>query len=345
MYNIDLEHQNILSYLNKIYKEETENLKYIELPSLIKKTEKLNKLIQNITNNIKEVFISPTHFLRYDLTLPYILSGLESRVEVGKVYRLAPTSSYRYTEFIQADIDCKYKNNKQIKEVFFYQINFLNRLPINYVIKINHLSYFLDLLNVPKMHIKVLLKEIDSKGYINNTKFEIESKIELYIKENYGTTFTTIPFKVDCSIVRGLYIYTGLVYEIYFSNCKYAFGAGGQYILKELSNETYFGGSLGLSRIAKYIQNYTKTLPCIYFGLDKKQIKRPEYIFGTKAYRISSSLKRIFKKFSSTPYIILVGPKEYVSNQFILRNMSNRTEMRYNKIALIEAISQLIKSK
>lgn len=310
-------------YLTNLFEESLlhHEIPIIFLKHLQKRNSLSNELLSFILPDLREIIMYKNYFLRYDLTLPFLLSNNIERAEYGLVYRIGPQSKYRQTEFIQADIDVVYSRDKVI-EYFTFVIDYLKKLSLDFIIKYNHLFYLAQFANLPLNELKIWQKTIDRT---DSTHLDVFSKqIEAKVVEEYGDLFLQPLFICTPSIVRGLHMYLGLVFEVYVKDLSYAVGAGGTYSIKSVKKETFFGISLGISRIHTYLRHNFQPIPILLFEHTFIKNSICIHLMNLLYYKIivvKTNLKRIYQKFNKHKTIILLGKKELNNSSFRMKNL------------------------
>ncbi|PIN89748.1 histidine--tRNA ligase [Candidatus Pacearchaeota archaeon CG10_big_fil_rev_8_21_14_0_10_34_76] len=232
------------------------------------------------------------------------------RYQIGKVLRDEPTSSNRFKEFTQCDIDIIGDSSiKADAECIATFIDILKELNIKAVVKINNKKLLTSILDSVKIQNRIeVMRELDKldkigednvKGNLRKyadanqilTLFKLLEKDISFFKENlfegaeeveelqnnlklYGYKAEFDPF-----LARGLSYYTGNIFEIKSIDSSGAIGAGGRYdnlVGKFLEKEIpAVGISFGLERltsIAKIDIENTKVI-LISLSKDKETIK------------------------------------------------------------------------
>ena len=238
--------------------------------------------------------------LRYEFTfqlkrisknqkLPY------KRFQIGEVFRDEPTSSARFRQFTQCDIDVIGSSIKDEAEILAITEKSLNNLGIKGIIYVGNRKLINEILENEGMKNKEqILREIDKldklgekEVKINLKKFGAEKLINIFKQpesffKKYKAYEEISELKKFCkyynlkinflpSLVRGLSYYNGNVFEIRSKDMRETICAGGSYFI----NETQATGiSFGVDRlmlIAKIERKRNKML-VLSIGEDEKAI-------------------------------------------------------------------------
>jgi len=238
--------------------------------------------------------------LRYEFTfqlkrisknqkLPY------KRFQIGEVFRDEPTSSARFRQFTQCDIDVIGSSIKDEAEILAITEESLNNLGIKGIIYVGNRKLINEILENEGMKNKEqILREIDKldklgekEVKINLKKFGAEKLINIFKQpesffKKYKAYEEISELKKFCkyynlkinflpSLVRGLSYYNGNVFEIRSKDMRETICAGGSYFI----NETQATGiSFGVDRlmlIAKIERKRNKML-VLSIGEDEKAI-------------------------------------------------------------------------
>jgi len=238
--------------------------------------------------------------LRYEFTfqlkrisrnqkLPY------KRFQIGEVFRDEPTSSARFRQFTQCDIDVIGSSIKDEAEILAITEKSLNNLGIKGIIYVGNRKLINEILENEGMKNKEqILREIDKldklgekEVKVNLKKFGAEKLINIFKQpesffKKYKAYEEISELKKFCkyynlkinflpSLVRGLSYYNGNVFEIRSKDMRETICAGGSYLI----NETQATGiSFGVDRlmlIAKIERKRNKML-VLSIGEDEKAI-------------------------------------------------------------------------
>jgi len=302
--------------------------------------------------------------LRYEFTfqlkrlmknkkLPY------KRYQIGEVFRDEPTSSNRFREFTQCDVDCVGSTIKEEAEILALASDIFNKLGITPIILINNralLNEILDDLNINNKNKEQVLREIDKIGklsekeiIINLKKLNAEKVLDVLRQDNnyfirfpsYKQVLSLIEYCrfygikaiFSPTVVRGLSYYNGNVFEIKVKNIKETLAAGGSYMFKGVQCT---GISFGLERV------------CVVSKID---IKREKYLVislkqDEEAIKIAQKLRakdKIVSIYYGKPSralqyadsygfdnVVFVGKKEVKLGKFKLRDMKTGREKMFS---------------
>lgn len=333
--------KNTLSYIFKrlCFKY---NYPLHSLPILLKK----EIMFSNISTELQaEIFLSynSKYFFRFDLTNAFVYSNLQKRGEIGEVFRYGQQSLFRKRSFIQFDIDEVYSENS-IEHLLSLVVEFFKICNLNIVIKYNNITQVKDLILKHDLPLKQTLTILDKLKKLTQLELSSEldkSKIsgaryEEFIKDLKLTTYTlnlkALPLEYDYTIIRGLHIYAGFVFEIYLIDSDLAICSGGQYTHNALQ---YFGISIGLTRLLN-LYDFTKLYETlvIYFTTCNKTIilldsikNKFNFVYCVNKQDILQSfkyfLKDILSKNSQISNLIFIGLKEIETNVVYVKNLKN----------------------
>ncbi len=302
--------------------------------------------------------------LRYEFTfqlkriaknkkLPY------KRYQIGEVFRDEPTSSNRFRQFTQCDIDTIGSTIKDEAEILTLTKEIFDKLGIKIDILINNrklLDEVLDDLKIRKNR-KQILRELDKldKQGLQKTQFalrrlgagkllEAVSQGEEYLVK-FDSYRDIISLKEYCklygvnvlfspTIVRGLSYYTGSVFEIKAKNMKETICAGGSY---EINGKKATGISFGLDRISQLAQIKLQREKFLVVSLEqdeeaikvvrilRKQGKNASIFYGkpTKALEFANSY--------DYGNVIFVGEKEVRAKRYKVKDMKSGKESVFKK--------------
>jgi histidyl-tRNA synthetase len=298
--------------------------------------------------------------LRYEFTfqlrrlmknkkLPY------KRFQIGEVFRDEPTSSTRFRQFTQCDVDVIGSTIKDEAEILALTSEALNKLGIKPMILINNrklLNEILDEQKIKEDNKEQVLREIDKLDKLsekeikaNLKKLKAENLLSIlknpedYFKK-YDSYKEIEELKKYCNyynvkvlfsptIVRGLSYYNGSVFEVKVPNFKETIAAGGSY---KFDNVQCTGISFGIERLmllAKIKLEKKETL-IVSLGEDREAIKLAQRLrnkgkniilfFGkpTKALDFANS-----KKINE---VIFVGKDEIKKGKYKIRDMKSGKE-------------------
>ena len=291
--------------------------------------------------------------LRYEFTfqlkrisknkkLPY------KRYQIGEVFRNEPTSSNRFREFTQCDIDIIGSTIKNEAEILALTKEAFDKIGIKFTIYFGNRNLLNEILDKEKIKNKEeVMREIDKldklpeKVIKNNLKkykaekiLQIIKKPEAYFKKYksyseveelkklckiYGVDLTFLP-----SLVRGLSYYDGNVFEIKTSKLKETICAGGSYNVNKIQST---GISFGLNRLSNISKLKIKTEKTLIISLnqDKEAINLAQKLrnqgkvisvfYGKPSKALEYANSYDFEK------VIFIGKEEIKKGKFKVKNM------------------------
>jgi len=302
--------------------------------------------------------------LRYELTfqlkrlmqnkkLPY------KRYQMGEVFRDEPTSSNRYRQISQCDIDVVGSTIKDEAEILCIAKKILDELKIKTKICFGSRKLLNEILNEQKIKEKdreQILREIDKldklpekeilaslkkynaqeiikilknkkeffKRYSSYTEIE---ELEKYCKL-YNVDVEFIPF-----LVRGLSYYNGNVFEIKSKEMKEALLGGGSYCFNDVQCA---GISFGIDRLSSLtkINNEMEKIMIVSIEKDKEAISISE--------KLRKNGKEVILKFGkpskaleyANSYginkVIFIGEKEVKEKKFKIKDMKTGKEKPFS---------------
>jgi histidyl-tRNA synthetase len=310
--------------------------------------------------------------LRYEFTfqlkrlannkkLPY------KRYQIGEVFRDEPTSSNRFRQFTQCDIDTIGSSVKDEAEILTLISKIYKELGIKSRIKVNNrklLNSVIKSLGIENT--EFVLREIDKLDkqgedfvklslakFIDKDKiiklFKILRKNLNFFKkfEGYKELKELIELckiykiKIDFqpTLARGLSYYNGNVFEIKTEGVKETIAGGGSYSINNIQST---GISFSLERVSQLskINLNEKKILIISIGQDKKAVNLAEKIrkqslscsifYGqpSKALDYANSL--------NIPYVIFLGKDEVKKKKIKLKDMKTGKEKLISEKELIE---------
>lgn len=188
-------------------------------------------------------------WLRYDHTKNLMNNPPSCGVkQYGAVFRNGPTSTGRYRQFYQYDIDVPYQQGKfYLKKLLQY----FRKKGLSYQIKYNDLSL---------LRSKNLLSH---HGELDQGIYHLEPSVIEKLKTEHKKLHPDISItNVDPQLVRGHNYYQSLVFQCTKQNSKLAICSGGSYWCGQ---KLFFGFSIGLERLLLEIKpNYVNTIVVIY---------------------------------------------------------------------------------
>lgn len=298
--------------------------------------------------------------LRYELTfqlkrfvqnkkLPY------KRYQIGEVFRDEPTSSNRFRQFTQCDIDIIGSTIKDDAEILKLASEILNQLKISYEIFVNNRKLMNEILekeNIKDEKIRQsIIKEIDKLDKLGETeirnnlkKFGAEKILEIFKKpesffKKYEAYNEIEELKEYCkyfginttfqpSLARGLSYYNSSVFEIKTKQFKESILGGGSYLMNEIQST---GISFGLERISQLAKIELDSLKLLIISInqEKESIKFAEELRKNNIScmildKISKGLEYANSKI--IPYVLFIGEEEIKKKKFKLRDMKTGKE-------------------
>ena len=299
--------------------------------------------------------------LRYEFTfqlkrlaqnkkLPY------KRFQLGPVFRDEPTSTNRFRQFTQCDVDVVGSSVKEEAEALNIVNEIFNKLGIKITISVNNrklLNEILEKARVKAEDKENVIREIDKLDKLsekevsgNLKKYKAEKVLDIFKNKEkdfekyenykeikalkdacglYGVDIVFSPF-----LARGLSYYNGSIFEIKTKEMKETISAGGSYLVNGIQAT---GISLGLERlevIAKLNDLNENKVLIISLEQDKKAIALAEEIrkknipcivmYGkpSKALEYANSY--------SISKVIFVGEEEVKKKKFKLKDMKSGKE-------------------
>lgn len=309
--------------------------------------------------------------LRYEFTfqlkrlaknkkLPY------KRYQIGPVFRDEPTSSNRFRQFTQCDVDIVGSEVRDEAEILSITSNILKELGIKARININNRRLLNEILDREGIKNKEkVIKEIDkldklpeSEVKANLKKLKADKVLEIFKKsesffERYASYQEVKELKKYCkyynlnvnfvpTLARGLSYYNGSIFEIK-GELKETIAGGGSYLINGIQST---GISFGLDRFTSLtnIDFKEKKILLISIMQDEKTIQLTEKLrqnkincmimYGkpTKALEYANSY--------SIPYVIFIGNEEIKAKKFKLRDMKSGKEVMLGEKELIEKLNK-----
>ena len=298
--------------------------------------------------------------LRYEFTfqLKRLMQGEKipyRRYSIGPVFRDEPVSSARLRQFTQADVDVIGSVPRDEAEILAIAKEILDKLKIEFIIKINNrklLNEILEEQGVAKKDLKQAIREIDKKEKLPKKqlierlkKFNAEKVLGILEKpisffEKYNSFKEIKKLKEYCkqynvevefspSLARGLSYYNGTVFEIVTKKIKESICGGGNY---NFNNVQCTGLALGLDRICMLTEVYEKkdSIVIIPFENEKKAIALANFLREkNKICAINSDkISKVMKQANSdgVRYIIFIGEDEIKKGKYKIRDMKSGEE-------------------
>ena len=296
--------------------------------------------------------------LRYEFTfqlkrlmqnkkLPY------KRYQIGEIFRDEPTSSNRFRQFTQCDVDIIGSSIKDEAEILKITSEILNKLKIKFMINVNNRELLNEILVEQEIKEKLaVIKEIDkldkkSESEVKKElkKYKAEKIIEIFKKpaayfkkyksfseieglEKYCKMYN-LQVNFQPSLARGLSYYNKTVFEFKTKEIKEAIAGGGSYIFNNIQST---GIALGLDRLFSLDK----------ISLDKKQVLIISLNQDKKAISLANFLRKLsiptsimygkpgkaldYANSCKIPYVIFIGDEEVKKNKIKLRNMKTGKE-------------------
>jgi len=298
--------------------------------------------------------------LRYELTfqlkrisqnkkLPY------RRYQIGEVFRDEPTSSNRFRQFTQCDIDIIGSTLKDDAEIIKLTSDILKQLNIKYEIFVNNRKLLNEILNKEKItdsKIKeLIIREIDKLDKLSEEevkealkKYKAEKILDIFKKpesffKKYDSykeieelkkfcSYFGVEFTFQPTLARGLSYYTGTVFEVKTKEFRESILGGGSYFINGVQSTGISFGLERISQLAKVDLDNTK-LVLISINQEKESIKllqelRKNNISCLMLEKISKALE--YANAKSIPYSLFVGEDEIKKKKFKLRDMKTGKE-------------------
>ena len=286
------------------------------------------------------------------------------RYQIGYVFRDEPTCGNRWRQFTQCDADIVGSTEKEEAEILKIASEILEKLGIEFVIKINNRKLLNEIIEKEGIKEKEsVIREIDKLDKIseeevrkNLEKFKAERVLDITKKpadffEKYDAYKEILSFKKACELynvkvefvpflARGLSYYTGTIFEIK-SKLKEVIVAGGSYLVNGIKST---GISFGLDRleILASIQEKKNNLLIISINQEKEAIKLAEVLrkegIACNVYYDKVTKGLDYANSYSIPYVLFVGEEEVKAKKFKLRDMKSGKEKMLNAEKICEEI-------
>ncbi len=244
--------------------------------------------------------------LRYEFTfqlkrlmrnrkLPY------KRFQIGEVFRDEPTSTARFRQFTQCDVDVIGSTVKDEAEILTLTNESMKSLGIEPIILVNSrklLNEILEEQGVKEKDREQVLREIDKLGKVSESEIKaslkkvgaeqilnIIKKPEAYFKKYKSykeieelkkfCSYYNVKIGFSPSIVRGLSYYNGNVFEIKTKGVKESIAGGGSYAF---NNVQCSGLSFGIERLLALskVKVERKETLVVSLGQDKEAVRLAE---------------------------------------------------------------------
>lgn len=298
--------------------------------------------------------------LRYELTfqLKRIAQNKKlpfKRYQIGPVFRDEPTSSTRFKQFTQCDVDIVGSSVKDEAEILALSSRIFKELGIKTQININNRKLLNEILQEQGIKLKdkeTVIREIDKLDKLPEK--QVKASLKKYKAEKILTVFKKpesffkkykdykeilelkkycklykINVKFQPSLARGLSYYTGSVFEIKTAGMKETIAAGGSY---SINNIPATGISFGLERLMQLakIKIKNKNFLIISIGQYNKAVKLAERLRGgginceVMSDKVSKALEYANSK--EIPYVLFIGKEEIKKGKVKLRDMKTGKE-------------------
>jgi histidyl-tRNA synthetase len=235
--------------------------------------------------------------LRYEFTfqLKRIANNMKlpfKRYQIGEVFRDEPSSTRRFRQFTQCDIDVVGSTIKDEAEILFLASEVLKKIGVKSTILINNrklLNEILESEGIKEKDKKNVLTEIDKFDKIsekeiltNLKKYKAEKILSLLKKgEDYFKKFESykeilelikycnyygVKVLFSPTIIRGLSYYDGSIFEIKSEGIRETICGGGSY---KVNNVQSAGISFGLDRLAMISEIKSDSEKYLVISLDE----------------------------------------------------------------------------
>jgi len=306
--------------------------------------------------------------LRYELTFPLkrLMKNKKlpyKRYQIGPVFRDEPTSSNRFRQFVQLDIDTMGSTIKDDAEILALTLRIMKDLGINAEININNRKLINEILSEQKIKEKdkeQVIREIDkldkqpeSTIKSNLKKYKAEKILNIFKKpktyfKKYKTFSEIQELKKYCknlgikvnfqpSLARGLAYYNRTVFEAKIKGMKETIAGGGGYMFNNIQCTGISFGLERLSQLAK-IKLGKKQILIISLNQDKKATQLAEKLRSNGKICIlmygKPSKALDYADSYNIPYVIFLGEKEVKAGKIKLRDMKTGKEKLINEKVL-----------
>ncbi len=295
------------------------------------------------------------------------------RYSIGEVFRDEPTSSNRFRQITQCDVDVIGSSLQDEAEILCIASKVFKELGIKTEIQINNrklLNSIIKSLGITNAEFAIReIDKLDKQGEdavkSNLAKFIEKGKIIALLKmleknldffkrlEGYRETKELIDsckaYGVNVifspALARGLSYYNGSVFEIKTKEIKESICGGGSYLVNGIQST---GLSFGLERLSQLAKTKTveKKVLIISIGQDKKAIKLSEKIRKNntacelwKDRGVSKALD--YSNSYNLPYVIFLGEKEAKKGKIKLRDMKTGKEKIISEKELTEELGKI----
>ncbi|RMD45348.1 histidine--tRNA ligase [Candidatus Pacearchaeota archaeon] len=290
------------------------------------------------------------------------------RFQIGRVFRDEPTSSNRWREFTQADVDVVGSSVKSEAEVLSLAWELFNKIGIEPRILVNNrklLEETLLSIGVDEKKFEKILREIDKldklprKKVADNLRKIGEEKVLSYLNEDYMKRMNFFQdikklsevcrlygFEIEFfpALVRGLSYYRGNIVEIKSKKIKETICGGGAYLVGKVSA---FGISFGLERIAKIMDSDEKEVDLVLISVeaDKESVELARYLREKGLFVDFIADKSIGKALEyanskRVKKVVIVGKEEVEQKKFKAKDMKNGRETLLKKEEIFNWLAQ-----
>ena len=310
--------------------------------------------------------------LRYELTFPLKRISQNKklpykRYQIGPVFRDEPTTSNRFRQFTQCDIDTIGSSIKDEAEILALANSIMKDLGIKAEIQVNSRKLLNSLIkSLGIENAEFVLREIDKVDkqgedsvksdlakFIDKTTiiqlFKILRKPFTFFKKFDGfkelkeliDLTETYGFKVkfNPTIIRGLSYYNENIWEIK-GDMKETITAGGSYLMNNVQSTGISFGLERLSQLAKIKLNEKKVL-VISINEDERAIKlalsiRKQQVPCIIMDKISKALE--YANSNNIPYVIFIGSEEVKKKKYKFKDMKSGKEEYLNSKDILERV-------
>lgn len=313
--------------------------------------------------------------LRYELTfqlkrlaknkkLPY------KRYQIGPVFRDEPTSSNRFRQFTQCDVDVIGSTAREEAEILVLSYRICKELGLKAEVQVNSrklLNSIIKSLGID--NVEFVLREIDKldkqgEDFVkqNLAKFISKDKIVSMFKilgknlssfkkfEGYKELKQLVDLcgsygieaKFKPTLARGLSYYNGSVFEVKTESMNETIAGGGSYLVNGIQSTGISFGIERLSQLAR-IKPENERILIISINQDKKAIQLAEKLRKQgKSVTILDKINKALEYANSykIPYAIFIGEEEVKKKKFKLRDMKTGKELMLGERGIIEKMEK-----
>ena len=310
-----------------------------------------------------------------NLKLPF------KKYQIGSVFRDEPTSANRFREFTQCDVDIIGSSDiESDAECLSLVSDIAKELEIKIEILVNNrklMNAIIDSVRIQNK--KEVMRELDKVGKVQEdiikanlrkygdanqilALFKLLEKPLEFFKDNLFegaeeieklqnlAKFYGIKIKFNPFMVRGLYYYTGNIFEVKTEEFKETIAAGGRYdnIVGKFARREIpsVGISIGLDRIAPISKLQTDATKAIIISIekDKEAIKLAQKLRANNVACtfIAEKPGKCLEYASSyqIPYAIFIGQEEAEKEKYKLRDMKSGEEKLLSEKQLINKLKK-----